>query len=236
MLPGGCLLKNKCDTITGEGTVEIINVPYTKAPIELLLEADPSIEKIKAYLPRSKCFVAMHQGIPVGAYVVQLISPAVYELMSIAVSPEYQRKGIGSKLLKHAVTTVHEMGARRLEVREVVRLVEQDDVVMAELTGTQSYGDLPQRAVGELSNYSVIPGQESVRKGEAGRSAWLHRFPMGLPAQAYLTATGWSTSELETTTLPCSITAVAQTKFCSCPAMQNPCNGPLSLLFNPAPT
>jgi GNAT superfamily N-acetyltransferase len=96
--------------------VEIQEVPYTKAPIELLLEADPSVEKIKAYLPRSRCFVAMLQGKPVGAYVVQRIAPAVYELMSIAVSPEYQRKGIGSKLLKYAVTTVHDLGARRLEV------------------------------------------------------------------------------------------------------------------------
>lgn len=96
--------------------MEIHQVPYTKAPIKLLLEADPSVEKIKAYLPGSRCFVAILEDKPVGAYVVQCIAPAVYELMSIAVSPEYQRKGIGSKLLKHAVTTVHDMGARRLEV------------------------------------------------------------------------------------------------------------------------
>lgn len=36
--------------------------------------------------------------------------------MSIAVSPEHQRKGIGSELLKHAVTTVRNLGALRLEV------------------------------------------------------------------------------------------------------------------------
>ena len=58
----------------------------------------------------------MLQGKPVGAYVVQCIAPGVYEMMSIAVSPEHQRKGIGSKLLKHAVTTVRNMGALRLEV------------------------------------------------------------------------------------------------------------------------
>ncbi len=96
--------------------MEIQEVPYTKAPIELLLEADPSLEKIRAYLPHSKCFVAICQDKPVGAYVVQRIAPAIYELMSIAVSPEHQRKGIGSELLKHAVATVHDMGARRLEV------------------------------------------------------------------------------------------------------------------------
>jgi ribosomal protein S18 acetylase RimI-like enzyme len=96
--------------------VEIQEIPYAKAPIELLLEADPSVEKIKAYLPGSRCFIAILEGKPVGAYVVQRIAPAVYELMSIAVSPEYQRKGIGSKLLKHVIATVQNMGARRLEV------------------------------------------------------------------------------------------------------------------------
>ena len=96
--------------------MEIQEVPYTKAPIELLLEADPSVEKIKAYLPGSRCFVAILQGKPVGAYVVQRIAPAVYELMSIAVSPEQQRKSIGTILLKHAVATVGDLGARRLEV------------------------------------------------------------------------------------------------------------------------
>lgn len=96
--------------------MEIQEVPYTKAPIELLLEADPSVEKLKGYLPSSRCFVAILEGKPVGAYVVQRIAPAVYELMSIAVSPEYQRKGIGSKLLRNAVSIVYDMGARRLEV------------------------------------------------------------------------------------------------------------------------
>jgi ribosomal protein S18 acetylase RimI-like enzyme len=96
--------------------VEIQEVPYTNAPIELLLEADPSVEKLKAYLPRSRCFVATLQHNPVGAYVVQPIARAVYELMSIAVSPEHQRQGIGSELLRHAVSSVHHMGARRLEL------------------------------------------------------------------------------------------------------------------------
>ena len=116
MAQKGCQLSKECDASTRERIVEIRKVPYTQAPIKLLLEADPSVEKINAYLPGSKCFVAMLHGHPVGAYVVQCIAPAVYELMSIAVSPEYQRKGIGSKLLKHAVTIVRDMGARRLEV------------------------------------------------------------------------------------------------------------------------
>ncbi len=94
----------------------IKEVPYTEAPIELLLEADPSRDKINQYLYRSKCFVAIYQGKPVGVYVLQNISPFIFELMSIAVMPEHQKKGIGSALLKHAVTTACGMGAHRLEV------------------------------------------------------------------------------------------------------------------------
>ena len=96
--------------------MDIQHVPYTEAPIALLLEADPSREKLNAYLPCSTCFVAKRHGTLVGAYVVQGIAPGIYELMSIAVAPEQQQKGIGTILLKHAITTVGELGARRLEV------------------------------------------------------------------------------------------------------------------------
>ena len=58
----------------------------------------------------------MLRGKPVGAYVVQRMDPGIYELMSIAVSPEQQRKGIGTILLKHAVATFGDLDARRLEV------------------------------------------------------------------------------------------------------------------------
>ena len=96
--------------------MEIQEVPYTEAPIKLLLEADPSEEKLNSYLPHSVCFVAKQHDTAVGAYVVKKIAPALYELMSIAVSPRQQRKGIGTVLLKHAVATVRNLGARRLEV------------------------------------------------------------------------------------------------------------------------
>lgn len=96
--------------------MQIREVPPTEVPLEILLEADPSLEKINAYLHRSRCFVAKIEDKPVGAYVVLLISPGVYELMSIAVSPNYQQKGIGAKLLKCAVAAVRDWGARRLEV------------------------------------------------------------------------------------------------------------------------
>ena len=96
--------------------MDIQEVAYTEAPRELLLEADPSQEKLNAYLPHSTCFVAKRRSALLGAYAVQEITPGIYELMSIAVSPGHQRKGIGTILLKHAMATARDLGARRLEV------------------------------------------------------------------------------------------------------------------------
>ena len=96
--------------------MEIHEVLPAEAPLKLLLEADPSLEKINAYLPRSRCFVAHIEGKVVGTYVVLLIASEVYELMSIAVCSEQRKKGIGSKLLRHAVATVRGFGAQRIEV------------------------------------------------------------------------------------------------------------------------
>lgn len=96
--------------------MEIREVPPQEAPINLLLEADPSVKKINSYLTRSRCMIANIQGETLGVYIVLQISPGVYELMNIAISPDHQQKGIGLKLLKHAIATVNKWGASRLEV------------------------------------------------------------------------------------------------------------------------
>ncbi|MGQ4878645.1 GNAT family N-acetyltransferase [Billgrantia sp. LNSP4103-1] len=94
----------------------IKQVPSTAAPLRLLLEADPSIDTIKRYLEHSTCHVATLEGENVGTYVVQPIGEGVHELMNIAVAPAHQRKGIGKRLLDHAVATAREAGAQRLEL------------------------------------------------------------------------------------------------------------------------
>lgn len=96
--------------------IEIKKVPCNEAPVALLLEADPSEEKISGYLGRSHCYIARLDSETVGACVIQPLSADLYELMSIAVSPGYQKRGIGSALLDHAITAAAELGARRLEV------------------------------------------------------------------------------------------------------------------------
>lgn len=94
----------------------IKHVPSTDAPLDLLLEADPSVETIRHYLENSSCYVATVGNETVGAYVIQPMGDGVYELMNIAVDPAHQGKGIGSKLLEHAIKMARELGARHLEL------------------------------------------------------------------------------------------------------------------------
>ncbi|MDI5986581.1 GNAT family N-acetyltransferase [Halomonas sp. M4R5S39] len=94
----------------------IKRVPSTDAPLDLLLEADPSVETIRGYLENSSCYVATIGNETVGAYVIQPMGDGAHELMNIAVAPAHQRKGIGVKLLNHAITMAREVGAQRLEL------------------------------------------------------------------------------------------------------------------------
>lgn len=96
--------------------MKISEVPYTEMPMDLLLQADPSAQKVTAYLPKSICVIAEDNAMAVGVYVLMPIAEHVYELMNIAVSPEHQHKGLGSTLLQHAIATAQDSGARRIEV------------------------------------------------------------------------------------------------------------------------
>src|SRR5690606_32587753 len=59
----------------------IEEVPPAEAPMELLLLADPSEEKLRSYLPQSRCFLASSHGLVVGACVVQALGQGRHELM-----------------------------------------------------------------------------------------------------------------------------------------------------------
>lgn len=82
----------------------------------ILLEADPSVERVRSYLEHSKCYVAALDVEEIGAYVLKELSLGIYELMNIAVAPEFQRRGHGSELLSHAVNSAKDLGAHRLEL------------------------------------------------------------------------------------------------------------------------
>ena len=92
-------------------------VQPSEIPLSLLLEADPSEAMIQSYLPESLCFAAKdnRQHI-VAASVVKAISSQQAELLNIAVKPELQAKGIGSKLLKLTLAQLKERGFHRVEL------------------------------------------------------------------------------------------------------------------------
>ena len=94
----------------------IQEVSVIDAPMELLLLADPSEDKIRSCLSGSKCFVASSGAVVVGACVVQSRGTDAYELMSIAVYPAHQKSGYGTALLKWVIEFFCSSGARRLEV------------------------------------------------------------------------------------------------------------------------
>lgn len=97
-------------------SLEITEASERDVPLDLLLEADPSPDKVRAYLAKSGCWVAYIEGHPVGAYVLQATNLGVYELMNIAVAPARRQMGIGTTLLQHAVANARDLGAKRLEV------------------------------------------------------------------------------------------------------------------------
>lgn len=94
-----------------------------EAPWPLLLLADPSREKVKRYLGGSTCFAA-RQSVPaglgpmIGVCVLQPLHDAMHtwELMNLAVSPAWQRKGIGSALLQRAIDELRALGVPQMEV------------------------------------------------------------------------------------------------------------------------
>jgi ribosomal protein S18 acetylase RimI-like enzyme len=94
----------------------IQEVPTMDAPMELLLLADPSEDKVRSYLPRSQCFVASSDGVVVGACVVQPLDAGAYELMSIAIQPAHQQSGYGTVLLKWVIEFFRKSGASQIEV------------------------------------------------------------------------------------------------------------------------
>jgi ribosomal protein S18 acetylase RimI-like enzyme len=102
--------------VTLTASLLIQEVAAADAPMELLLLADPSEDKIRAYLLGSRCFVASTGGLVVGACVVQPRGPNTYELMSIAVEPTHQKRGCGTALLKWVVDFYRNLGARQLEL------------------------------------------------------------------------------------------------------------------------
>lgn len=85
-------------------------------PKSLLLLADPSERQIATYVQRGLTYVAKQEGSVIGVYVLLETRPKTMEIMNIAVAEHVQGKGIGKKLVSHAVETAKGYGMSKLEV------------------------------------------------------------------------------------------------------------------------
>jgi ribosomal protein S18 acetylase RimI-like enzyme len=85
-------------------------------PYGLLLEADPSCEKIDEYIDKSMCFVAEKNHEVVGIIVIVSLEETVDEILNLAVRKEYREKGIAKKLIEFAVNSSVSRGKLELLV------------------------------------------------------------------------------------------------------------------------
>lgn len=90
--------------------------PNEQAPMHLLLLADPSQEIVVDYLKRGICFIAEQESQIVGVYVLLATKPHTVELVNVAVEPAWQGKGVGKKLVFHAIEMAKKEGYKTIEV------------------------------------------------------------------------------------------------------------------------
>ncbi|TKD68812.1 GNAT family N-acetyltransferase [Pseudalkalibacillus hwajinpoensis] len=85
-------------------------------PFELLLEADPSIYKIKEYVEKGKCFIAVDKEVLQGVYILVAHTPNKAEITNIAVIEEERGRGLGKKLIQDALQRAKKLGMTSVEI------------------------------------------------------------------------------------------------------------------------
>jgi len=90
--------------------------PHEPPPMELLLLADPSRTLVEEYIARGDCFVCEADRRIVGVYVLLPTRPGTIELVNVAVAEPEQGKGIGKRLVLHAIDEARARGFHTIEI------------------------------------------------------------------------------------------------------------------------
>lgn len=85
-------------------------------PMDLLLLADESEEMVGEYLKPGECFIAKFEGEIIGVTVVLKTRPKTMEIMNIAVRPDFQNRGVGTRLINFAVQKAKDDNMSVLEI------------------------------------------------------------------------------------------------------------------------
>ncbi len=85
-------------------------------PYRLLLLADPSRELVDSYLDKGLCYIAKLEEKVIGVFILLETKKETFEIMNIAVHENYQRRGIGEKLISQAIKEAKERNAKFIEI------------------------------------------------------------------------------------------------------------------------
>lgn len=90
--------------------------PGEKAPMKLLLQADPSKKMVRDYVDRGQCYIAEIGKEIIGAFVLLPTRPDTVEIMNITVAEQSRGQGIGKQLIEEAIKTSEKEGYKTIEV------------------------------------------------------------------------------------------------------------------------
>ncbi|OMP28279.1 GNAT family N-acetyltransferase [Bacillus sp. I-2] len=85
-------------------------------PMDLLLLADPSKEKVLTYVQSGSCYAAYHEQDVIGVYVLLSLAQHTVEIINVAVKESWQGKGIGKQLIRHAIAEAKAAGFHTVEI------------------------------------------------------------------------------------------------------------------------
>lgn len=94
--------------------MQLLQSPWQDIPLELLLIADPDKNSIESYIQDSICFSGQQHGQIVAVCVVNTQTKHQCEITNISVETQFQKSGVGSKLLKFALQALKSLRYKRV--------------------------------------------------------------------------------------------------------------------------
>ena len=85
-------------------------------PWGLLELADPSRMIVESYVRNGHVYVGEEADEIIGVYVMKETGKVVMEIMNIAIAESFQGKGLGKRLISHAIQETSKQGYARLEI------------------------------------------------------------------------------------------------------------------------
>jgi ribosomal protein S18 acetylase RimI-like enzyme len=95
---------------------KFLDVFEDEDPWSLLLEADPSRERVKSYLDEGECFGMIEADKLIGVCVLRPQPENSVEIMNLVVEKTYRGRGYGKRLLEEAIERARTSGAKRIHL------------------------------------------------------------------------------------------------------------------------